>query len=206
MSRAVPDEFQNLVPTFAAIAVAALLTGVFALPAGAVGIERIELLQQSVKTSGQSFVTGWGIRAHLSGGDLNDPFAIVPAIERWNKIVRLPELGVAEAQQGDWRIGADFRYRFGDRTGWTPYAGVGLALDIVDRRVEIGPQYTTPEVRTDSSRDLAPSFQLGIDLPASGPIRSAFELNYNLVPDLKQFKINFGIGYQFGNHEKPISQ
>jgi hypothetical protein len=169
-------------------------------PAQAFQLARIEILQQSVKTSGQSFVTGFGLRTHLKGGDLNDGFAFVPAIENWAKVSRLPELGVPELRQRDWRIGGDLRYRFGDGTGWSPYAGAGLALDLVHSYARVQPEASPAYVRENSGRKLAPNFLLGVDTPATGPIRSSFELSYHLVPDLKQLKINFGIGYEFGSH------
>jgi hypothetical protein len=186
---------------------ATALAALLALPAlvlpgraHAFQLARIEILQQSVKTSGQSFVTGFGLRAHLKGGDLNDGFAFVPAIENWSKLSRLPELGVPELRQRDWRIGGDLRYRFGDGKGWSPYAGAGLALDIVHSFVRIQPVGSPEIVREDNGRKLAPNFLIGVDTPSTGPIRSSFELSYHLVPDLKQFKINFGLGYEFGDH------
>jgi hypothetical protein len=181
-----------------------LLAALLLVPAQAHAFElsRIELLQQSVKTSGQSFVTGFGLRVHLKGGDLNDGLSFVPALEHWSKVSKLPELGVIEVQQGDWRIGGDLRYRFGDGAGWAPYAGAGLALDIVHSESHIQPTGAPAELREDSGRKLAPNFLIGVDTPSTGPIRSSFELNWHLVPDLKQFKINFGIGYEFGHHEE----
>ncbi|MEP7027496.1 MAG: hypothetical protein ABI960_02770 [Candidatus Eisenbacteria bacterium] len=182
------------------VTAAALAAAMHPAPAAALELKRLEFLQQSVKTSRQSFVTGFGLRAHLGGGELDDGFEFVPAIENWAKVSRLPELGVPELRQRDWRIGGDVRYYFGARTGWTPYAGAGLALDLVHNFVEVGPQYGPTETRENSGRKLAPNFLAGVDLPATGPIRSSFELSYHLVPDLKQFKINFGFGYEFGKH------
>jgi hypothetical protein len=187
---------------------AAALAVLFTLPAlilparaHAFQLSRLEILQQSVKTSGQSFVTGFGVRAQLKGGDLNDGFAFVPAIENWSKVSRLPELGVPELRQRDWRIGGDLRYRFGDGVGWSPYAGAGLSLDVVHSFVRIA-QVGQPIVEhEDNGRKLAPNFLIGVDTPSTGPIRSSFELSYHLVPDLKQFKINFGLGYEFGGHK-----
>ena len=166
--------------------------------AHAVDVARIEILQQSVKTSGSSFVTGFGLRAQLKGDDLNSGFAFAPALEYWQKVVRLPELGVLEARQSDWRIGADLRYSLGDGSGWTPYGGGGLALDIVHSEADIQPVGSPRYQQEDSGRKLAPNFLIGVDTPRAGPIRSSIEFNWHLVPDLHQFKINFGIGYEFG--------
>jgi hypothetical protein len=173
--------------------------------AHAVGLTRVEIVQQSVKTPGASYVTGFGVRTHLKGGDLNDGFALVPAIEYWQKVVRLEELGVNEVRQSDWRIGGDLRYRFGDAGGWAPYGGAGLALDIVHSEADIQPVGSPRETREESGRKLAPNFLIGVDTPSAGPIRSSIEFNWHLVPDLHQFKINFGIGYEFGGGgaEKP---
>ena len=184
-----------------ALGVAALATLLISLaprPVAAFRVARIELLTQSVKTSGQSFVTGLGVRTHLEGGDLNDGFVFVPAIENWQKISRLPDLGVPELRQRDWRLGADLRYRFGSGEGWTPYMGAGLALDIVHSFVQLGPNGGPYTTRENSGRKLAPNFLVGVDLPAAGPLRNSLEVSYHLVPDLKQLKINFGIGYEFG--------
>jgi len=190
-----------------ALALAALLATVLTVPARAVSLTRLEFLQESVKTSGQSFVTGFGLKAHLAGGDLDDGFVVVTGLENWKKVARLPELGVPELRQSDWWIGADLRYRFGDPGGWTPYAGAGIGLNVIDNHVEVGPQYGTIETRENSSKPIAPNLLIGVDLPAAGRIRSSIEASYHFVPDLKQFKINFGIGYEFGaKKEAPIQQ
>jgi opacity protein-like surface antigen len=189
-----------------ALALAALVAAALPLPARAVSLTRLEFLQESVKTPDQSFVTGFGMKAHLAGGDLDDGFAVVAGLENWKKIARLPELGVPELRQSDWWIGADLRYRFGDPGGWTPYAGAGLGLNVIDKHVEVGPQYGTIETREDSSKPLAPNLLIGADLPPAGHFRSSIEASYHFVPDLKQFKINFGFGYQFGPKDQPIQQ
>src|SRR5262249_15428098 len=123
---------------------------------------------------------------------------IVPAIENWEKLDKLPKLGVPEVRQRDWRIGGDVRYRIAEGTGWAPYLGAGLSLDITKQDSEgagPGPPVT---ISNDSGRKLAPNFLAGVDLPGGGRIRNAFELSYHLVPGLKQFKINYCIGYRFG--------
>jgi len=188
------------------LALAALFAGLPAVPAHAVSLTRLEFLQESVKTSGQSFVTGFGLKAHLAGGDLDDGFVVVAGVEDWKKVARLPELGVPELRQSDWWIGADLRYRFGDPGGWTPYAGAGVGLNVIHNYVEVGPQYGTIETRENSSKPLAPNLLLGVDLPAAGRIRSCIEASYHFVPDLKQFKINFGFGYEFGKKAEAIQQ
>ena len=180
------------------IVLLAALVALVPARAHALDVERIEILQQSVKTSGSSFVTGFGVRTHLGGDDLNAGFKFVPGIEYWQKVVRLPDLGVHEVRQSDWRIGGDLRVGLGDGSGWTPFAGAGLALDIVHAEVDIQPVGSPREQREDSGRKLAPNFLVGIDTPRAGPIRSSIEFNWHLVPDLKQFKINFGIGWEFG--------
>ena len=189
-----------------ALALAALFAATLSAPARAISLTRLEFLQESVKTSGQSFVTGFGIKAHLAGGDLDDGFVFVPGIENWKKVARLPELGVPELRQSDWWIGADLRYRFGDPGGWTPYAGAGLGINLIHNLVTVGPQYGTQETREESKKPLAPNLLLGVDLPAAGPIRSSLEMSYHMVPDLKQFKINFGFGYEFGHKDEAIQQ
>jgi len=180
------------------IVLLAALAALVPARAHAFDLARIELLQQSVKTSGSSFVTGFGVRTHLKGGDLDSGFAFVPAIEYWQKVVRLPDLGVHEVRQSDWRIGADVRYSMGDGSGWTPYGGAGLALDIVHAEADIQPVGTPRYQQEDSGRKLAPNFLIGVDTPRAGPIRSSIEFNWHLVPDLHQFKINFGIGWELG--------
>jgi opacity protein-like surface antigen len=186
---------------FAAPAVAvALLLLAPAPSARAEGMQlsRLELLTQSVKTSGQSLAAGIGLRFHLTGGDLDPGFSFVPAIENWEKLDRLPKLGVPEVRQRDWRLGADVRYRFGGGEGWSPYAGAGLALDITKQFVQTGNPGEVIVTRDDSGRKLAPNFLVGTDLPGGGRLKNAFEINYHLVPGLKQLKINWGIGYRFG--------
>jgi len=166
--------------------------------AESMSLVRLELVTQSVKTSGQSFATGWGLHGHLAGGDINPGFEFVPAIENWEKVDRLPNLGVAEVRQRDWRIGSDVRYRVAQGSSWAPYLGAGLSLDITKQYSQIGPVGGPFQVRNDSGRKLAPNFVAGVDLPGAGRIRNAFEFSYHLVPGLKQFKINYCIGYRFG--------
>ena len=175
-----------------------VLVTAFPVAAGAVGLTRLEFLQQSVKTSGQSFVSGLGFRAHLAGGDLNDGLVFVPSLEYWRDVRRLPDLGVPFVEQRDWRIGADMHYRFGDGKSWTPYAGAGLGLHLVKSAVEISVPGQPEVSKEENDQNLAVNLLLGLDFPMAGPIRNAIEFNYDLVPDLKQFKVNFGIGYVFG--------
>jgi len=163
-----------------------------------VGLDKIEFMTQSVKLSGQSATAGTGLRFHLAGGDLNDGIVFVPAIEYWRDSDQIPELQVEQVMQKDWCIGADVRYRLLRGSGWRPYAGAGLGLHLVKSSSTLGPAGGPFETRSETGKKLAPNFLIGIDLPAAGPIRNAIEFNWHLVPDLRQFKINFGLGWQFG--------
>jgi hypothetical protein len=190
-----------VLPPFVAALAASLAVATLAPAAHAdlgMQLDRLEFVTQSVKTSGQSFATGWGIHAHLSGGDLNPGFEFVPAIENWEKLDKLPKLDVPEVRQRDWRIGGDIRYRLGGGAGWDPYLGAGLSLDITKQFVEVGDPQVSTITKDDSGRKLSPNFVGGVDLPGAGRIKNAFELSYHLVPGLKQFKINYCIGYRFG--------
>jgi len=182
----------------AAIAVLAFATGLPGDALAGVGLEKIEFVTQSVKLPDQSFSAGTGLRFHLGGGDLDEGFLIVPAIEYFRDSDKLPELGLPEAMQKDWRLGADLRYRLGHNGGWRPYGGAGLAIHSVASRVTIDPPDTPPQTQEDKGTKLAPNFLVGVDLPAFGPIRNSVELNWHLVPDMREFKINFGLGYAFG--------
>ena len=177
--------------------IATLATPVPEAAAGA-GLSRIEFAQQSVKLSQQSFVTGMGLRVHLAGGDLNEGIIVVPALEYWRDTDRIPELGVYELMQRDWRIGGDVRYKLNAGSGWAPYGGVGLGLHLTHSRSTVQTTDSPAVTRSDSGNKLAPNFLIGVDLPAAGPIRNAIELNWHMVPDLRQFKINFGLGWEFG--------
>jgi hypothetical protein len=186
------------------VAGALLITALVARPgdtSAGVGLSRIEFAQQSVKLSQQSFVTGMGLRFHLAGGDLNEGLVVVPALEYWRDTDRLPELGVPELMQRDWRLGGDLRYRMGHGQGWRPYGGVGLGLHLTKSRSTVQTASTPEITRSHSSNKLAPNFLLGVDLPAAGRIRNSIELNWHMVPDLRQFKINFGLGVEFGGGE-----
>lgn len=176
----------------------ALLTAPVPGAQAGVGLSRIEFAQQSVKLSQQSFVTGMGLRVHLAGGDLNEGLVVVPALEYWRDTDRIPELGVYELMQRDWRIGGDLRYKLNAGSGWSPYGGVGLGLHLTRSRSTVQTTDSPAVTRTDSGNKLAPNFLVGVDLPAAGPIRNSIELNWHMVPDLRQFKINFGLGWEFG--------
>jgi hypothetical protein len=196
------DVVFRLAPHHRRLAAAALvLAAVIAAPGAAragVGLSKIEFATQSVKLSKQSFVTGTALRVHLAGGDLNDGLVVVPALEYWRDTDRIPELGVVEVMQRDWRIGGDVRYKFGDASGWRPFAGAGLGFHLTKSSSTIQPEGSPAFSRRDSGNKLAPNFLVGVDLPAAGPIRNSIELNWHLVPDLRQFKINFGLGWEFG--------
>jgi hypothetical protein len=192
---------QNRTTSFAP-AIATLLLTIGALAqapaAHAVGLTRLELLNQSVRISGQSAVVGLGFRAQLSGGDLNEGFALMPVVEYWRDKDKATELGINELMQRDWRFGADVRYTFGDGVGWTPYAGAGLALHLIHSKSNVTFPGQGPLQIEDSDTNLAPNLLVGVDLPLAGRIRNSLELAYDMVPDLKQVKINFAIGYAFG--------
>ena len=169
-----------------------------AAPAGAVALTRLEFLNQSVRLSGQSAVVGMGFRAHLSGGDLNDGFAVMPVVEYWRDKDKAPEIGINEVMQRDWRFGADMRYRLGDGLGWTPYVGGGFAMELTRSVSNVTFPGTGPLQIEDSDTVFAPNLLAGVDLPMPGRIKNAIEIAYDMVPDLKQWKVNFAIGYQFG--------
>jgi len=192
-----PGRFTPLLAGALISSLALLAAPVPGAQAGA-GLSRIEFAQQSVKLSQQSFVTGMGLRVHLAGGDLNEGLVVVPAIEYWRDTDRLPELGVFELMQRDWRIGGDIRYKLNAGSGWAPYGGVGLGLHLTRSRSTVQTTDSPAVTRTDSGNKLAPNFLVGVDLPAAGPIRNSIELNWHMVPDLRQFKINFGLGWEFG--------
>ena len=179
-------------------ALIATLTAPPGVTRAGVNLTRIEFSQQSVKQSQQSFVTGMGLRVHLAGGDLNDGLVVVPGLEYWRDTDHLPELGVPELMQRDWRLGGDLRYRVGHGQGWRPYAGAGLGLHLTKSRSTVQTANSPEVTRSHSSNKLAPNFLLGVDLPSAGPIRNSIELNWHMVPDLRQFKINFGLGWEFG--------
>ena len=186
---------------FALIATLPLLAAVPGDALAGANLSRLEFAQQSVKQSRQSFVSGMGLRVHLAGGDLNEGLVVVPALEYWRDTDRLPELGVHELMQRDWRLGGDLRYRLGRGRGWRPYGGVGLGLHLTKSRSTVQTVNTPAITQTHSSNKLGPNFLLGVDLPAAGSIRNSIELNWHMVPDLRQFKINFGLGWEFGGDE-----
>jgi hypothetical protein len=169
-----------------------------AAPAGALTLTRLEFLNQSVRLSGQSAVVGMGFRAHLSGGDLNDGFAVMPVVEYWRDKDKAPEIGINEVMQRDWRFGADLRYRLGDGIGWTPYVGGGIAMELTRSVSNVTFPGTGPLQIEDSDTVFAPNLLAGVDLPMPGRIKNSLEIAYDMVPDLKQWKVNFAIGWQFG--------
>ena len=182
----------------ARLAALAALSLVFAAPAGAASLSRLEFLNQSVRLEGQSAVVGMGFRAHLTGGDLNDGFAIMPTIEYWRDKDKAPEIGINEVMQRDWRFGADVRYRLGDGEGWTPYVGGGFAMELTRSVSNVTFPGTGPLQIEDSNTVFAPNLLGGVDLPMTGRIRNSLEIAYDIVPDLHQWKVNFAIGWQFG--------
>jgi hypothetical protein len=184
---------------FATFVACAVVGATLAAPGAAwSAASRLELLNQSVRVSGQSSVTGFGLRVHLAGGNINPGFEVVPTAEYWRDKDKAPELGVNELMQKDWKFGADARYRFGDDAGWTPYAGAGLAVHIVSSRSNVTFPGQAPLVIEDSGRKLAPNIVVGVDMPHAGPLRNSVEIGYEFVSNLKQFKVNFGIGWVFG--------
>ncbi len=166
--------------------------------AQSIGVSRLEFVSEAVKVKDQSAVSGYGLRVHLAGGDLNRGFEIVPALEYWRDLDRIPQLGINEVMQRDWTVGVDARYRIGSDAGWTPYVGGGFGMHLVRSVVDVVPQGAAPFSAENSSTKFAPNLLIGLDFPAAGPIRNVVELNYHFVPDLEQLKLNFGIGWAFG--------
>ncbi len=187
----------DVASTFLAAGLLAAIASASPAHAG-VELEKLEFVTQSVKLSQQSFSAGMALRAHLGGGDLNDGLVIVPAIEYWRDSDVLPELGLPEAMQKDWRLGADLRYRIGEKGGWRPYAGAGIAVHSVKSRVTIDPPDSGPITTEDKGTKLAPNFLVGVELPGFGPVRNSVDFRWHLVPDLREFKIGFGLGWAFG--------
>jgi hypothetical protein len=126
-------------------------------------------------------------RAHLTGGDLDEGFSVVPAIEYWR--FRFDQLGV-RASQSDFTMGADVRYRFPVSKAWHPYLGAGLGFHLIHVTVDA----TGQPKQFANPRKLAPGILFGVDLPAASFIQSSIEANYQMVSDYRQFKINYWIG------------
>lgn len=176
------------------------LAAVLPAPAAAqkIGVSRLEFVNQSVKVKSQSAVAGFGFRIHMAGGDLNKGFVIMPAFQYWRDLDRIDALGVQEIMQRDWTVELEARYRIGSDESWTPYVGGGFGMHMIRSVVDVVPPGAPAVHQENSSTKFAPSLAAGIDFPAAGPIRNAIELQYDFVPDLEQFKINFGIGWAFG--------
>jgi opacity protein-like surface antigen len=185
------DALMSVAPVaLAALAVLAALL-VFVSPAAAqVGLERIEFVNGSVKAEGQSAVPGNALRFHLAGGDLDDNWSVVPAIEYWRDSDHFPEFGVEKITQRDWTVGADARYHVNVKKSWRPYVGGGFGLHLIKSTFD---PVTGPSEQ-ETSKKFAPNLLLGVDLPAASFIQSAVELNYQMVSGFRQFKINWGIG------------
>src|SRR5437762_9651282 len=103
------------------VSVLVLVATMFPLSrASAQKLERLEFVNATVRAQGQTSVPGMAFRAHLSGGNLDEGWSVVPAIEYWR--FRFEHTGVS-ASARDFTLGVDARYRFPLAKAWHPYAG-----------------------------------------------------------------------------------
>ena len=177
-------------PYFALLVLATSLSAALAPPARAQAqLSRIELVNSTVKAERQTSVPGMALRFHFSGGDLDNNVSIVPAVEYWRDVdeVNNPFLRLT---QRDWNLGSDVRYTFNIGRSWRPYAGAGLWLHLLHSSREERGQPTSFE----NHRKFAPDLIAGVDLPSASFIQSSIDVSYHMVSDLKQLKVNWGIG------------
>jgi hypothetical protein len=174
------------------ILLGALLLLALAAPAHALRFQGVDGMMQTVKSEGQSGVSGMALRTRIDSDDLPAGIGLMPSIEFWRDSDRLEDFDV-HAEQSDLTLGLDGRYDFGGDT-IQPYLGAGFGVHFLDQ------EFSAPRAGLDQKEDntrFGPDFFLGIQLAPAGWLQSFVEAKYFVVSDWNQFKLNWGFGVNF---------
>jgi opacity protein-like surface antigen len=171
-----------------------LATFVAARPASAAtAFAGIDALQSTVMQKGQSSFSGLGVRARMTSARLVPGFDFLPSIEYWRSKTTVSTFGI-ETSRRDATLGVDARYTF-KREGWSPYAGVGYGVHFISNKVNAPSLGLTDE--EDSLVKGGIAILGGVNFPLTERIDNLVDLKYHVLSDYGQFKLSWGLAFDF---------
>jgi len=175
-------------------AVLIFAAGAAARPASAAtAFAGIDALQSTVMQKGQSSFSGMAVRTRLTSARLVPGFDFLPSIEYWRSKTTVSAFGI-ETSRRDATLGVDARYTF-KREGWTPYGGVGYGIHFISNKVN------APTLGLNDEEDSLVKGGIallgGINFPLTERIDNLLELKYHVLSDYGQFKLSWGLAWDF---------
>jgi hypothetical protein len=162
-------------------------------PAHAAPLAAIEGMTSTVFQRDQSSFSGVGLRVKIHPPQLVQDLTVVPLIEYWRNKSKLRTFAI-ESTRKDATLGAFMRYDF-RREGWHPYAGAGIGVHFVSDEVEAP---TVPLRGSDSLIQGGLLLLGGVSFGVNGNLGNLIEAEYHHLSEQSQFKINWGLSWQFG--------
>ena len=162
------------------------------VPVHASPLDALEVMTSTIFLRDQSSFSGIGLRLKIQPPQLIDGLTIVPLVEYWRVKGKLRTFGVGFSRK-DATMGGFVRYDF-KREGWHPYAGLGIAAHFISDEVD------APTIPLQGSDSLIKGGALligGVSFGISGNLGNLIEAEYHVLSDQSQFKLNWGLTWQF---------
>jgi hypothetical protein len=152
----------------------------------------IDGIFSTVMQHDQTSFSGTGLRVRVRSDALVPQLVFLPTMEYWRTHMHLDSYDITTTSS-DATLGMDVRWEF--TAGSThPYLGAGLALHFLSSQV------TSPPLGLDESSSSipgGPALLGGLGFPIAGKLENFIELKWHKLPDADQFKINWGLAYNF---------
>ncbi len=153
----------------------------------------IDGISSTVMQEGQSSFSGLGIRARMHSDRLVEGVVLMPTIEWWRSSTNVQPFGI-ESSRKDATLGMDVRYDF-KREGFTPYVGAGFGFHFLATRVK-APSLGLPDASNSVLKGGLAALA-GVSFGLAPRLDNFIELKYHHIPDYRQLKLNWGLGYNF---------
>ena len=175
-------------------AVAALIAfAPLVAPRPAAALNSIEGVTSTIFQKNQSSFSGIGIRMRVRLEQLAEGFSVQPTIAYWRNQSTLDQFDIKTTRK-DATLGGLMRYDF-KREGWQPYIGAGVGIHFLTNEVDAPSLGLNDESESLVKGGLA--LLTGVRFGLAGKLGNLVELEYHHVPDVSQFKFNWGLSYDF---------
>ena len=184
--------FALFAASFAAIVAPAANAQQAAAGATAGPLTAFDIMTSTVMQERQSSFSGLAARVRIHPTRLMEGIEILPTIEYWRNSSHVSPYDI-DASRKDATMGADMRYNF--KIGnWNPYAGAGYYVHFLSSKVD-APTFGLNDAQ-DSLVKGGLSALAGTTFELTPKIDNFIELKYHHVPDYRQLKINWGLGFK----------
>jgi hypothetical protein len=151
----------------------------------------IDVMSSTVMQEGQSSFAGLAARARVHPSRLINELELLPGIEYWRNSSTVSPYDI-HTQRKDATLSIAMRYNFEWKT-MHPYAGLGYGIHFLSSKVD-APAFGLNNA-TDSVTKGGLSGLGGMTFTLTPNLDNFIELEYHHIPDYRQLKINWGLGF-----------